>query len=147
MMKLTIKARLILSFSLLVLSLVGLGVYSINSLNQVNQQSTVISDTWLPAMDAAHVMNTATSDYRTTELRIILAENDPQGLKEMKERLNNKVQELQQLMTGYEGGPKTMKRPPGCITCLNRSGPVICRSATKSSDWLISIKRPKRWSS
>ncbi|MDU7475821.1 MAG: methyl-accepting chemotaxis protein [Paenibacillus macerans] len=103
MMKLTIKARLILSFSLLVLSLVGLGVYSINSLNQVNQQSTVISDTWLPAMDAAHVMNTATSDYRTTELRIILAENDPQGLKEMKERLNIKVQELQQLMTGYEG--------------------------------------------
>ncbi|WP_218571256.1 methyl-accepting chemotaxis protein [Paenibacillus oralis] len=102
MMKLTIKARLILSFSFLVLSLVGLGIYSINSVNKVNLQSTIISENWLPAMDSAHSMNTRTSDYRVTELRIVLAAGNPQELKELKDRLGTEGGELQELITGYE---------------------------------------------
>lgn len=102
MMKLTIKARLILSFSLMVLSLAGLGMYSINSVDRVNLQSTVITRDWLPSMDLAHSMNTLISDYRITELRIILAVSDPQDLKDMKDRLDTENGKMQQLINGYE---------------------------------------------
>lgn len=100
--KLTIKTRLILSFSILVIALVGLGLYSINSINKVNNQSTVISDEWLPAMDAAHTLNTMTSDYRISELRYAMAGERPELLEQMKAQLEEEGKGLQQHIDNYE---------------------------------------------
>lgn len=100
--KLTIKTRLILSFSILVIALVGLGLYSINSINKVNNQSTVISDEWLPAMDAAHTLNTMTSDYRISELRYVMAGERPELLEQMKAQLEEEGKGLQQHIDNYE---------------------------------------------
>lgn len=100
--KLTIKTRLILSFSILVLALVGLGLYSINSVNKVNLQSTLISDEWLPAMDAAHTLNTLTSNYRVSELRYVMAGENADQLAQMKERLVEEGQLIEQQIANYE---------------------------------------------
>lgn len=100
--KLTIKTRLILSFSILVIALVGLGIYSINSVNKVNNQSTVISVDWMPAMNAAHTLNTKTSDYRISELRYLMAGEQPEQLAQVKEQLEKEGQLLQQQIADYE---------------------------------------------
>ncbi|WP_110945131.1 methyl-accepting chemotaxis protein [Paenibacillus phocaensis] len=100
--KLTIRTRLILSFSMMVIALVGLGLYSINSLSKVNHQSTLISDEWMPAMDAAHTLNTLTSDYRISELRYVMAGEDADQLAQMKEQLGEEGQLLEQQIADYE---------------------------------------------
>lgn len=100
MMKLTIKARLTLSFALLVLALAGLGLYAVISLNTVNNQSTVINKQWLPGVDGAHRMNTMSSDYRISELRRILADT-PEEEKELDERIRNTGAAFQQELREY----------------------------------------------
>ncbi|RIX53685.1 methyl-accepting chemotaxis protein [Paenibacillus nanensis] len=74
MMNLSIKARLTVSYVLIVAALVGLGGYALISLDNVNQQSTIISEKWLPGVDDANSLNTITSDYRIYELRFTYAE-------------------------------------------------------------------------
>lgn len=102
MMKLTIKARLTLAFAILVFALIGLGLYSIQSLNSVNQQSTVITTKWLPGVDTANALNTATSDNRIYELRYSMAGENLEEKNEVTELLNNQSQKIQELMADYE---------------------------------------------
>lgn len=73
MNKMTIKSRLFTIFGFLIAVIVGLGVFAVVSLGNVNRQSTVISDKWLPDTNSANVLNTMTSDYRILEYRHILA--------------------------------------------------------------------------
>ncbi|MGP0586745.1 MCP four helix bundle domain-containing protein, partial [Paenibacillus timonensis] len=100
--KLTIRTRLILSFSVMVIALVALGLYSINSLSKINNQSSLISDEWMPAMDAAHSLNTMTSDYRSSELRYVMADERPEQLEQLKTSLDQEAQGLQQKIAEYE---------------------------------------------
>lgn len=100
--KLTIKTRLIFAFSMMVIAMVGLGLYSISSISKVNNQSSLISDEWLPAMDAAHTLNTMTSDYRISELRYVMAGERPELLEQMKARLEEEGKGLQQHIDNYE---------------------------------------------
>jgi len=99
-MNLTIKARLTLVFTLLVLALVGLGAYSVVSLNQVNEQSSVINDNWLPGLDMAHEINTLSSDHRIYELRHIIAANKA-DMTEYEGKLNETRSALEQRFTEY----------------------------------------------
>ncbi|MBW4838733.1 MAG: MCP four helix bundle domain-containing protein [Paenibacillaceae bacterium] len=100
--KLTIKTRLIFAFSIMVIAMIGLGLYSISSVSKVNNQSSLISDEWLPAMDAAHTLNTMTSDYRISELRYVMAGGRPELLEQMKARLEEEGKGLQQHIDNYD---------------------------------------------
>lgn len=104
MMNLSIKARLTLSYVLIVAALIGLGAYALISLNKVNYQSTVIADKWLPRVDQAHSLNTLTSDYRIAEIRYTYAEtpdllaNYKQVTTETKQAFDNKMVELERTL-------------------------------------------------
>ena len=96
-MKLTIKARLILVFTLLVLALIAVGIYSVRALNQVNEQLTVVNTSWLPSIDRAHQINTSASEYRVSELRHIMAPT-PQQKDEFDARQQTNRDQLERLL-------------------------------------------------
>ncbi|NTV89062.1 MAG: methyl-accepting chemotaxis protein [Clostridiales bacterium] len=73
-MKITIKLKLISAFSLIVLIIIFLGVYSVISTKNVNDKSTIIATKWLPQMKSADSLNTMKSDYRILEYELILSD-------------------------------------------------------------------------
>ncbi len=75
-MNLSVKAKLGLSFSLLLVLMGILGFVSIKQMAAVNQQSTEIADNWLPSIDVVHRINTATSDYRIREFRHVISHSE-----------------------------------------------------------------------
>ena len=72
-----IKTKLILQPSILVLSLIGVGLYGGFSLDHVDKQSQTIMSSWMPGLNLFHETNTALSDLRRVEL-LHIQENDPE---------------------------------------------------------------------
>lgn len=71
--ELRVGTKLTLSFVVVLVLMIFLGVLSILKLAQVNQTSTDMEVNWMPSTRAAGEMNTATSDYRIAELQHILS--------------------------------------------------------------------------
>ncbi|MDC7218729.1 MAG: methyl-accepting chemotaxis protein [Spirochaetales bacterium] len=65
---LKVSYRLLVSFLLIILSTLALGLVSINQLRVVNHQSTIIAMNWLPSVSAVERLNTLTADLRIAEL-------------------------------------------------------------------------------
>ncbi|SCY78212.1 methyl-accepting chemotaxis protein [Microvirga guangxiensis] len=70
---LSIRAKLIGVFSLLVLLLVGLGVLGLRGMQQINLQTVDIADNWLNGVRSIGDLNGEVAVYRTAVLRHILA--------------------------------------------------------------------------
>ncbi|MGG6310994.1 methyl-accepting chemotaxis protein [Paenibacillus macerans] len=148
MTKLTIKARLTMAFAILVLALAGLGIFAIQSINSVNQQSTVITKNWLPGMDSAHSINTLTSNYRISELRYVLAAEHPDEKKELADRLNREDEEVQKLIANYEAkviteqGKQLLERfKTEWAEYLNASGQIVDLIDRHQSDEAMELMR------
>ncbi|MCY6371401.1 HAMP domain-containing methyl-accepting chemotaxis protein [Clostridium ganghwense] len=94
-MKLTIKKKISIAFVLLISIFMGVGVYSNSTLKMVNDQSTIIAETWIPKIECSENVNTMTSDFRILEYEhIISTSKDEMDKKEseMKEK-NNRIME------------------------------------------------------
>jgi len=63
-MKFTIRARLLLGFSILCAILVALGIYAMASLKSVNGITAEITGNSLPSVRYANAINTATSTMK-----------------------------------------------------------------------------------
>ncbi|MFB9327333.1 methyl-accepting chemotaxis protein [Paenibacillus aurantiacus] len=100
-MNLTIKNRLFASFGFLLALLIAVGVYSTVSLSNVNHQSTIISDTWLPGVRDANALNTMTSDYRILEYRHVISTNK-QEMAELDKAIAQKKNEISSTLASYE---------------------------------------------
>ena len=72
-MKFNIKMKLGLGFGLLIAMLCGLGLLTLKQMSEINGQANFIATNWLPAIDAAHQINTATADLRVAELHYVAA--------------------------------------------------------------------------
>ncbi|HEY5524500.1 MAG TPA: methyl-accepting chemotaxis protein, partial [Clostridium sp.] len=96
----TIKSKLILLVLMLIGSMVFLGVYSINSLNKVNQQSTVIAVNWTPGIMYSEEINTMTSDYRILQFQHIISINNDEMVQAEKD-MEAKNGDIQKAMISY----------------------------------------------
>ena len=76
MKNLRIGVKLSAAIGILLLGLMGLGGLAINSLATVNNESTVISEQWLPSVDITDKLNMNTSDYRVAQAMHILSVDD-----------------------------------------------------------------------
>ncbi len=84
--RLSVGAKLLASFmSLLVLMLI-MGIISIWKMSDLNGNVSELAINWIPARGAVNQLNTATSDYRATEFRHVLAD-DEAGIAEADEIL------------------------------------------------------------
>ncbi|ATW27463.1 methyl-accepting chemotaxis protein [Candidatus Formimonas warabiya] len=92
-MRLTIKKRLLLGFGMLSLILMGLGIYAIFSLNTVNGKTTEIAEEWLPSVDYAHSINTATANFRIKEYKHVLSatQEEMSSLEQEMDELNDEI--------------------------------------------------------
>ncbi len=62
-MKLTIKNKMIIAFALILLAISAMSVYSIVTLNSINEKSTEIEVKWLPSLDAAKTIDSSIARY------------------------------------------------------------------------------------
>lgn len=99
----SIKGKLIVFISILIISIVALGIYSISNLSIVNKISTDMSEDLLPGIVKSEDANTMTSDFRILEYEHILST----GLNEMDQKekdMNQKNTQIQEIMKLYEKG-------------------------------------------
>jgi methyl-accepting chemotaxis protein len=100
-MRYTIKAKLILAFSLIIVLVSGLVIYSIKTLEVINDQSTIITVNWIPSIDCAHTVNTMTSDFRSLEYSHIIAAT-PQEMERLEKEITVKSEAINKEFSKYE---------------------------------------------
>ena len=88
---LKVSKKLFTGFGIIVGLVIILGILSTQKMSIVNDQSTIISENWLPSVVLTNKINTATSDYRILEYDHILSKTDEDMIKneaKMKELLD-----------------------------------------------------------
>lgn len=98
-LKIQVKIMIIVLIS--VIALLTLGILSLVFMNQINQQSTNISQSWMPSVIIAEELNTLTSDYRIREYKHIVS-TDSAAMKEVEEELAGINNEIQNYFTSYQ---------------------------------------------
>jgi methyl-accepting chemotaxis protein len=72
-MQITIKAKLVGGFGIIVALTLILGLFAINQMDSVNNTSTVMAENWLPSTFNVSDLNTSTADFRIYEYAHILS--------------------------------------------------------------------------
>ncbi|MBF7066637.1 MCP four helix bundle domain-containing protein, partial [Aliarcobacter butzleri] len=90
---LKVSKKLFTGFGIIVGLVIMLGILSTQKMSTVNEQSTIITENWLPSVVITNKINTATSDYRILEYDHILSKTD----EEMKDN-EAKMKELLDVM-------------------------------------------------
>lgn len=93
MFKLSIRQKLGLSFTLLLILIIILGGYSLLSLQNVNQKTAAITKTWMPSIVANDIMIDASSNYQIAILQHFLA-----ATPELKSEYENKMKKADDTM-------------------------------------------------
>ena len=100
-MNMTLKAKLAAAFSAILLLTGALGWLGITQMSSINDQSTVITENWLPSIDTIHRMNTLTAEVRTQQYSNVLAQT-PQGKKRAQDNFEAANAKLDQQEKEYE---------------------------------------------
>ncbi|WP_241688383.1 methyl-accepting chemotaxis protein [Pseudoxanthomonas composti] len=74
-----IGTRIGIGFGLVLLMMLGMGIFASVKLAQVNQSSTDLAENWMPSIRYIQQMNTNASDLRVAELQHVISE-DPQDM-------------------------------------------------------------------
>jgi methyl-accepting chemotaxis protein len=100
-MRFTIKAKLAAAFAVVLILAAILGVVGVAKMGTVNDQSTVITDNWMPSIDAVHRMNTATSDLRAQHYAHV-ASTDPADMADVEKQLKETTNAISSTRQQYE---------------------------------------------
>ncbi len=100
-MRLTIKAKLAGAFAAVLAIAMILGVVGVMKMSSVNDQSTVITENWMPSIDAIHSLNTATSDLRAQQYAHITS-TDPARMAEVEKDIAATLDTIKSERTKYE---------------------------------------------
>ncbi len=97
----TIKQKLIMGFSVILLILTGVGMFSIHSLERVNDKSTVIVEETMPQVDLAHTLNFEIARFRSFEFQHIIL-TDEKDMDVLEERMDAMQQSIELHMQEYQ---------------------------------------------
>jgi methyl-accepting chemotaxis protein len=97
----SIKSKLISFISFLIVSMVFLGIYSINNLEIVNNVSTNMTKEIIPGIIQSENVNTMTSDYRILEYEHIISTDNAEMAQKEKD-MNAKNKEIQDTFQLYQ---------------------------------------------
>lgn len=89
----TIKKKLITTFTLILAILAFVGIYSLFQLESVNNQSTIISEQFIPRMNAANNLNFYIARFRSFEFQhiILTSKDDMTDLEAKIDEMNNTI--------------------------------------------------------
>lgn len=100
-MRITIKSKLIFTFTLISIILVGLSGYSIYSLQKVNDKSTVMETVWIPGIEQSLTMEELASSLRVQELQHIIAD-DSQDMQVYEENMKDISTQMSDMISQYQ---------------------------------------------
>lgn len=97
---LNVFKKLMLSFSLIGILIIGLSVFSLYQLNKVNNASTEIITNWLPSIKVIDSMKLSLARIRSSESSHLLTDDDELNIK--LDEANQKIELLKKQQTEYE---------------------------------------------
>ncbi|CDI50019.1 methyl-accepting chemotaxis protein [Clostridium tetani] len=97
----TIKGKLIFLVTILVSANIFMGIYSIKSLEAVNEKSTAIAQYGIPGIIYSEELNTMTSDFRLFEYGHIISQ-DAGRMKRREKSIEEKNKEIQNYLSLYK---------------------------------------------
>ncbi|WP_395445105.1 methyl-accepting chemotaxis protein [Caulobacter sp. UC70_42] len=100
-MRATIKMKLAGAFATVLLILALMGAVGIMKMSSINEQSTTISENWMPSIDAIHSINTATSDLRVQQY-VHVASTDPVAMANEDKEISATLEMIKQDRARYE---------------------------------------------
>ena len=96
-----VSSKLGLGFGILIILVILLGIISIQKMSSVNDQSTVISENWMPSLKVIEEINTATSDFRIARYDHILSQT-PEGMQKAEKDLADTLSTINESREVYE---------------------------------------------
>jgi len=101
MNNLKIRTRILVGFLSLIFLLIVLGLFSYMQLSTLNSETEEITTNWMPSTNYANKMNTNTSDFRTTEYRHVVSDNQAE-MDDAEKRLNDVLSEFEKNRKEYK---------------------------------------------
>jgi len=101
-MNISLKAKLFVSFALLIMITAALGIFSLLQMSSINAKSTEIASNWLPSVDAVGDLNTAVSDIRVAEFQHLTL-TDPSQMEIWEGRTKETLERIDELSKRYDG--------------------------------------------
>lgn len=99
-MRITIKAKLVFTFCILIILVSAISLYSIRMLSNMNESSNEITNIMIPKIDLSHSINVMASNYRNLELNYILSDSKEE-MESIEKDLGVLNSEIQQAMNAY----------------------------------------------
>lgn len=82
-LKLTLSARLLIGFGILCVFMASIGVFSLTTMNQVNEKTEQIIGNWMPSISKAHQLKMAAVQVRQMQGEYILDSNNDNLISQM----------------------------------------------------------------
>jgi len=101
MKNIKISHFLLSSFFLIIAAFIVSVLFSFNEMNLINNQSTIISNKWLPSVSLIEKINTQTADLRNYESLHIISIKEDEMAVALKE-IENKKKEIDSTIASYE---------------------------------------------
>jgi methyl-accepting chemotaxis protein len=99
--RVSIRAKLIGAFAVLVLTLAGLGLFSVSGLRAVNGQTEEIADKWLPSVKSIGDLTTQAVEFREAVLRRLMNTDDAMTA-QLDAEMDKVLGEIKSSRTAYE---------------------------------------------
>ena len=96
-----IMGKLALGFGLVLVFLLSLGLISLQKMSDINDQSTIITENWMPSIKVVQEINTNTSDYRIAEYQHVLA-HKTEDMKKAENDMDTLLSTMKKNRTEYE---------------------------------------------
>ena len=101
-MRISVKTILIGSVALLAVSAAGQGAVSVLKLNAIQREVNEVATDWLPSVNVANALSTATRDVRVKLYRFVVASESAQALAENEQSFRKALKTLDELRVTYE---------------------------------------------
>ena len=98
---LKMATKLSLGFGIVLILMIVSGIISLNRMSIVNDQSTILSENWMPSIKVTEEINTNTSDFRIAEYEHVLSTTD-EGMKKAEETMDKVLATMKKNRTEYE---------------------------------------------
>lgn len=70
----TVAMKLGMGFGVVLVLMAIMGIFALNQMDKINQQSTDMAENWMPSIRFTEEINTGTSDFRIAELQHVVAD-------------------------------------------------------------------------
>jgi methyl-accepting chemotaxis protein len=132
---LTLRAKMRAALAALAVLIIAMGVFTVERMAVVNDQSTILSETWMPRANLLNAVNTATSDYRIAEATHVISTTDAL-MAQAEQELDRIGKDIDQSLSAYAGYDLDVHERDG-ITRVQREW----REYVKKSGGMLALSR------